>query len=1017
MLSIANKIKTEVKISDLAGKTEKVGTGLLRLNPCPSCGHNDCFTINEKANTFKCFSCDQTGSVLDFVINHPHHQATDFLSAVKYLAKKYDYELKQTDILSNEHQKLNKRAEIFTASARFYHSQLKATPKALKYLKNKRHRNVKMINQAGYGFATNKSLYEHLLSLDFKDDEIVASGLCKQNNETAKIYDHFGFDLLIYPVMYQGQVSDFLCKAPKFKADSKPIQYRLKADKRLNDVLFMNQKALWDKEELILCEGQEDLFSILQASQKFPRLSKAIAILGTFSKKQLDLLKQYVTGKTVYMCFDNDAGGQKYELQTAQALIGLNVDLRHVDLKTHNDPDDFINKEKAEEFIKALDDSMDYLAYKISKLIDIDKLPPMAAKRQYTPIVNLIATTDDEIVRQGYMTILAQQLGTKSLFLPAIRNEIKKIRNGGQDFEEKTIIVNEVRLVERSANRYFKVKNKGREDENRHKIANFTLEITKQLLIEEDIYYVVVLTNSKGVSSRDLKLTRGERVNKRQFREEVAKLGSFYFSGSDDDLCEIWQLEEDRSKIESVVCYFRRYGYIKEHKVWLFANCAYKQGVMHKPNDEGIITIDGVGYVADGINIYSGDAPKLYTEEPATDEYVNDTLSSFRLMFDTPDTYSSNMIFGFLACLVYLHELTTYDKKFPYLMIYGPSGTGKTEAVLLVMNVLGFSNVGENWGEATAAGISQAMEQLSSLIYWLEEYKNPAGASNRQLSKIQIVNNIYNRSSAGKGGLHNVRQVRQVNAALMLTGQDRPADKAMLSRCFVIRKNQPSDLASENFFRLRNDRQKLSLVFRWLLEQKTAQKGKDLITEISNISDFIKKELKNKKQNIDERTVINISILAAGYSMFDNVADDIPFKNWLVNESIKDVSRKNQEDILYRFFSEIEVIFTNVYSVVLIESGVLYLAYNLIFNEWQKNANQTMNAEILSRSALLDYLKVNEYNYWVELDNGRKSFNGKQMRCIGLQISKLPPDIKEIAEGWKNTHEYNSPPGEPSLPL
>ncbi len=45
---------------------KKMGTGTIRVNPCPICGHKDCFTIDASGMLFKCFSaaCDTAGDVI-----------------------------------------------------------------------------------------------------------------------------------------------------------------------------------------------------------------------------------------------------------------------------------------------------------------------------------------------------------------------------------------------------------------------------------------------------------------------------------------------------------------------------------------------------------------------------------------------------------------------------------------------------------------------------------------------------------------------------------------------------------------------------------------------------------------------------------------------------------------------------------------------------------------------------------------------------------------------------------------
>ncbi|MEI6313643.1 MAG: CHC2 zinc finger domain-containing protein, partial [Syntrophus sp. (in: bacteria)] len=66
------EIKRRVDLKDLvarecAGKVDKIGSAW-RFNPCPLCGHRDCFTVGEKGrNLFNCYSCGSHGDSIDFI--------------------------------------------------------------------------------------------------------------------------------------------------------------------------------------------------------------------------------------------------------------------------------------------------------------------------------------------------------------------------------------------------------------------------------------------------------------------------------------------------------------------------------------------------------------------------------------------------------------------------------------------------------------------------------------------------------------------------------------------------------------------------------------------------------------------------------------------------------------------------------------------------------------------------------------------------------------------------------------
>ncbi|HPS40238.1 MAG TPA: hypothetical protein PL124_12535 [Candidatus Cloacimonadota bacterium] len=376
----------------------------------------------------------------------------------------------------------------------------------------------------------------------------------------------------------------------------------------------------------------------------------------------------------------------------------------------------------------------------------------------------------------------------------------------------------------------------------------------------------------------------------------------------------------------------------------------------------------------------------------------------------TKRTYKGFMAMGLLASCVYLPEIVARENKYPYLLAFGPPGTGKSEAMQFIMNMWGFRNGGENWGEATPAGISMAMEQLSCIPYWIEEFSNTMGASNNQQRKVELLKNVYNRVSSGKGGLSG-RTVYEVNAALFLTGQDRPENQALLSRCVVLRKETPTESGSAGYYRLKAEGKKLTLVLRWLLENKNEDSVKQYWQRFDQLMGELKTRVKAKVGDYNERTAVNYAIIATGFSMFGYEPEhDTDFLKWIVDECVVDMTRKQAEDIVYRFFSDIEVLFKddmNGIATCMVNSE-LYLYYSVIYNEWVKNLRSTGMQEYIGREGLLDYMRKDPNNYWIEPMEKeglhRKYFgfgnNSKQARCIGVHIDRLPAHIKAIVESW-----------------
>jgi len=96
----------ESEIGDLI----KISDSQYRVNPCPICGHNDCFTVYGNSNNFHCFSCLKGGDISDLLI--ATGKASNVKESLQYLGIKSDY---KTDY--NNNKQSNTHSEIMTETA------------------------------------------------------------------------------------------------------------------------------------------------------------------------------------------------------------------------------------------------------------------------------------------------------------------------------------------------------------------------------------------------------------------------------------------------------------------------------------------------------------------------------------------------------------------------------------------------------------------------------------------------------------------------------------------------------------------------------------------------------------------------------------------------------------------------------------------------------------------------------------------------------------------------------------
>lgn len=332
---------------------------------CPFHGEKTpSFYINTSKQIYKCFGCGEGGDVINFVMRIEN---LDFMDAVKLLANRCGIQI-NTNIDESTKERMEKSKkfqDIHVEAARFYFSNLiKSKNPGYEYLR-KRGLDDKVIKKFGLGYSLDSwnSLMNYLVSMGYKNEDLIECGLFGYKSETKKIYDKFR-NRVMFPIFdYRGNVIGF---GGRVLDDSLP--------KYLNspDTLIFNKrenlyglnfarKEIKDR-SVILVEGYMDLISLYQYGIK-----NVVATLGTaLTDGQGSLIKRYAD--TAIISYDSDEAGIKATLRAIEILSKLDINVKVLNLKECKDPDEFIRKYGVLEFEKEINNSTHYIKYKIDNL-------------------------------------------------------------------------------------------------------------------------------------------------------------------------------------------------------------------------------------------------------------------------------------------------------------------------------------------------------------------------------------------------------------------------------------------------------------------------------------------------------------------------------------------------------------------------------------------------------------------------------------------------------------------------
>ena len=314
------------------------------------------FTVSPTKQFYHCFGCGAHGSAISFVMQYA---GLGFIEAVEELAGNVGLQVPREESHRASEFKAKKAplTELMARAAKFYKDQLKASPKAIDYLKG-RGLTGEVAARFGLGYAPDDWQGLQAVFPDYNDPALVECGLVIEN-EQGRRYDRFR-DRVMFPILDQrGNVIGF---GGRFIGDHKEAAAENPAagPKYLNSPetpLFEKGRELYgltqarqgirDQDCVIVVEGYMDVVALAQHG-----VTNAVATLGT-ATTPIHLQKLLRQTHRVVFCFDGDAAGRKAAWRALEACLEQLADDKSVGflfLPTEHDPDSFVRAEGAETF-------------------------------------------------------------------------------------------------------------------------------------------------------------------------------------------------------------------------------------------------------------------------------------------------------------------------------------------------------------------------------------------------------------------------------------------------------------------------------------------------------------------------------------------------------------------------------------------------------------------------------------------------------------------------------------------
>lgn len=425
--------------------------GVNYIGLCPF--HNEktpSFSVSPSKGVCKCFSCGKGGNVVHFIMEH---EQLSYYEALKWLAKKYNIEIKERELTDEEKQAHSLRESLFVvnqfASEYFQdtlYNNIDGQRIGMTYLRGRGFRDdiIKKF-QLGYSTDNRDALARAAIQKGYKEEFLVKTGLCYRK-EDGTLRDRF-WGRVIFPVhtisgkvvAFGGRVLSAATKNVQMKYVNSPESEIYHKSKELYGIFFAKQ-AIVRQDRCFLVEGYTDVISMHQSG-----IENVVASSGTaLTSDQIRLIHRFTNNITVL--YDGDGAGIKASIRGIDMLLEEGMNVKVCLLPDGDDPDSFARKHNATDYQAYINDhEVDFIRFKTNLLMEEAGKDPIKRASLISSIVKSISVIPDAIVRSVYIRECSQLL----------------------QMEEKVLIEATAKLIEQARETKFKEQQRKKEREQR----------------------------------------------------------------------------------------------------------------------------------------------------------------------------------------------------------------------------------------------------------------------------------------------------------------------------------------------------------------------------------------------------------------------------------------------------------------------------------------------------------------------------------------------------------------------
>lgn len=513
--------RVEEVIGDFV-QLKRAGSNLKGLSPFAD-ERTPSFMVSPVKQIWKDFSSGKGGNVVTFLMEHEHFT---YPEAIKYLAKKYNIEIEETEQTSEEKELADEKESMYLVSEfanKYFQNVLLNTEEGkaigLSYFKE-RGFTTETIKKFGLGYSPDvwDVFTKEALGKGYKLEFLDKTGLTIVKEE--KQFDRFKGRVMFPIQSMSGRVLGFGGRI--LTNDKKAAKYLNSPESEIYHKskilygIFHAKQAIAKQNNCYLVEGYTDVIQFNQAG-----IENVVASSGTaLTSEQINLVKRLTPNMTVL--FDGDAAGLRASIRGIDLILEAGMNVKVCAFPDGEDPDSFAKKTPHDELVTYLEkNAKDFIQFKASLLMDEAQNDPIKKADLIRDMVVSISKISDTIKREVYI------------------QECSRIMDISEDVLFNTLAQLDKRELS-EANKKFKKERKEKTFEvvRNEPTANLLSSEEIASLLEQKIIEVLILYGNKEVEFEETFLRVDEDGKEQNYTEKrtVKVFEKIYMNLQEDEI-------------------------------------------------------------------------------------------------------------------------------------------------------------------------------------------------------------------------------------------------------------------------------------------------------------------------------------------------------------------------------------------------------------------------------------------------------------------------------------------------